>query len=881
MITNGTTTWSNTANNVGRFRSGGASTISNQGTWQDQNAFNNNMSNDFGGQGSTFINDGSYVKSGAGEVTFSAGAGGVAFDNNGSVAVNNGLLELNGGGNSTGGTYTVASGATLQLGGSQEIDASSSISGANVILGGANGISNIAASYDVSDSTSVTQGTHNLDGPIADLGSALSVSGGTLTVNGAVTTFSDSVTISNGTLDLVSVTDSTSGYEQTGGTLDGTGTLTVTGASSTWTGGGMTGTGTTQFDGDLTVGESGVQDFRGGRTVITNGTTTWSNTGNNVGRFRSGGASTISNQGTWQDQNAFNNNMSNDFGGQGSTFINDGSYVKSGAGEVTFSAGAGGVAFDNNGSVAVNNGLLELNGGGNSTGGTYTVASGATLQLGGSQEIDASSSISGANVILGGANGISNIAASYDVSDSTSVTQGTHNLDGPIADLGSALSVSGGTLTVNGPVTTFSDSVTISNGTLDLVSVTDSTSGYEQTGGTLDGTGTLTVTGASSTWTGGGMTGTGTTQFDGDLTVGESGVQDFRGGRTVITNGTTTWSNTGNNVGRFRSGGASTISNQGTWQDQNAFNNNMSNDFGGQGSTFINDGSYVKSGAGEVTFSAGAGGVAFDNNGTVNVQAGILNLALVDQYVGDTLTGGTWIVGGTGSLDFSASSGVDIVTNEGDVTLSGPSSSFDRINALTTNNGALRLIGRDFTAVASLTGSGTLQLEASTITATSLSIDSGGSLIGNGTVSSTTSVSGTVAPGPGADELIFDGDVSFDGGLLAIEIASTSVFDLITVQGEADFTATNIEFSFLDSFLPEFGDSFDILTADSILGFSELGFSVIGLPSDQFELSLVDLGSIEALRLTAVIPLPGAVWLFGSGLLGLLAARRRKLSPTA
>ncbi len=316
------------------------------------------------------------------------------------------------------------------------------------------------------------------------------------------------------------------------GTITGDFLLTVTGVASTWTGGGMSGTGTTQFDGDLTVGESGLQDFRGGRIVITNGTTTWSNTANNVGRFRSGGASTISNQGTWQDQNAFNNNMSNDFGGTGSTFINDGSYVKSGAGEVTFSAGAGGVAFDNNGSVAVNNGLLELNGGGNSTGGTYTVASGATLQLGGSQEIDASSSISGANVILGGANGISNIAASYDVSDSTSVTQGTHNLDGPIADLGSALSVSGGTLTVNGAVTTFSDSVTISNGTLDLVAVTDSTSGYEQTGGTLDGTGTLTVTGASSIWTGGGMAGTGTTQFDGDLTVGESGVQDFRGGRT-------------------------------------------------------------------------------------------------------------------------------------------------------------------------------------------------------------------------------------------------------------------------------------------------------------------------------------------------------------
>ena len=59
-------------------------------------------------------------------------------------------------------------------------------------------------------------------------------------------------------------------------------------------------------------------------TVVTNGTTTWSNTANNQGRFRSGAASILSNQGTWQDQNAFSNQMSNDFGGLTSRFVNEG-----------------------------------------------------------------------------------------------------------------------------------------------------------------------------------------------------------------------------------------------------------------------------------------------------------------------------------------------------------------------------------------------------------------------------------------------------------------------------------------------------------------------------------------------------------------------------
>ncbi|MDJ0928971.1 MAG: hypothetical protein QNJ73_15145, partial [Gammaproteobacteria bacterium] len=381
------------------------------------------------------------------------------------------------------------------------------------------------------------------------------------------------------------------------------------------------------------------------------------------------------------------------------------------------------------------------------------------------------------------------------------------------------------------------------------------------------------------------------------------------------------------------------IVNNALFQDQNQFNNIISNDLSGATSSFTNNSLYSKTGAGVTTIGGGPFGITLDNTANVQIQAGSLfigtalnNTGLVEiqggtltaspgslnnmtggtiqlqsgalnvltngtldnmgtvevladtadldgnvvQYVGDELTGGTWIVRGSGAIELRTDDmfAQDIVTSAGDITLDGPNSSFERINTLTTNNGAFRLINRGFTAVASFSGAGTLQLEAATFTAPDLTIDSGGDLIGNGTVISTTLINGTVAPGPNVDELVFDGNLSFDGGTYDWDVESLTVFDLITVQGDTDFTASTINVNLI-GFQPQIDDTFDILTADSITGVGELTVTVGGLPSNIFEASIVDIDSIQALRLTAV-PIPSALALFIVPLLGMFGVARRR-----
>ncbi|MCA8838341.1 MAG: hypothetical protein K8963_10890, partial [Proteobacteria bacterium] len=326
-----------------------------------------------------------------------------------------------------------------------------------------------------------------------------------------------------------------------------------------WTGGTMTGSGQTTTNGTLSLSGPGRKNLSGGRTLNTASSTTWSE-----GRIFANGAA-INNTSAWLDQTA----VDTDIFGPASTFNNSGSYTKSGASTTTI-----GIAFNNTpagagtGVLNVDAGTLNLRGSGTSTG-AINLADGTTLNFsGGTYTLDGSvSSAAGARVLIGGGGATVN-------------TVGGKTFDG-------LLEVATGRLNAN-------DATVVAN--------------YLHSGGTLGGTGNVTVSGPAN-WTGGTMTGAGQTTTNGTLSLSGPGRKDLTGGRTLNAASTTTWSE-----GRIFASGAA-INNTSAWLDQTA----VDTDIFGSSSTFNNSGSYTKSGASTTTI-----GIAFNNTGTTNVQAGAM-----------------------------------------------------------------------------------------------------------------------------------------------------------------------------------------------------------------------------------------------------------------
>ncbi|KPF54527.1 hypothetical protein D621_09240, partial [beta proteobacterium AAP51] len=160
-----------------------------------------------------------------------------------------------------------------------------------------------------------------------------------------------------------------------------------------------------------------------------------------------------------------------------------------------------------------------------------------------------------------------------------------------------------------------------------------------------------------------------------------------------------------------RTGSNATLNNNGSWLDQNTVDPQISQDFGGPASNFVNAGTYTKSGAATTAISIG-----FNNSGTVNVNAGTLTLTGgLSNFSGTTLTGGRFNVTGPGTFSFS---GANVVTNAASITLDGAGSQF--LNATNSANGLANFAtnaatgsftlrnGRNFTSAGAFTNAGDL-----------------------------------------------------------------------------------------------------------------------------------------------------------------------------
>jgi hypothetical protein len=705
--------------------SGAAFLISSSGGANPGSLFQNNATfnvtdeadisnNNFGGSAGRFNNAGTFNKSGAGTTT----AISALFNNIGTVNLDQGILELSGGGTSTGGTMAVDAGATMRFSsGTFTLDGASTTTGAGDV--------------------SFTGGTTNIDGAYTVTGITTIGAGGTANFNTPAATLS--------TLNLA-------------GTLGGGGSQNITSAFN-WTAGTLASTGTTTVDNTATLTMSTTNSKtlgnggNTGRTLVSNGVANLS--GGTLLISSSGGAnpgSLFQNNGTFNatDEADISNN---NFGGPAGRFTNAGTFNKSGAGTTTTVS----ALFNNTGTVNVDQGVLELSGGGTSTGGTIAVDPGANLRFAsGTHTFDNASAITGGGDVT--------------------FANATVTLEGPYT-IGGVTTISGGTVNFNTPTATLT--------TLNL------------SGGTLAGTGTQNVTTALN-WTGGSFAGTGTTTVDNNATLSMTGTNSKtlgnggNTGRTLVNNGVGNLS--GGNLLISSSGGASPGSlfqNNGTFNvtdDADISNNN----FGGPAGRFTNAGTFNKSGVG-ITTDVSA---LFNNTGTINVNEG--TLAINGPFTNydaatDTLTGGTYNV--TSTFRFL---NADVSTNRASITLNGPTSQIvdqGGANALTdfSVNDTSAFFGitnnRNFTTTAAFTNRGDVQIGGGTFDAASITNDSAGEFFGFGTIADAITNSGVVRSAGGT--LNMGGAITGPAGTIQIDSGSSLNLSGAGGDSNADFLVHN------------------------------------------------------------------------------------------
>jgi hypothetical protein len=479
----------------------------------------------------------------------------------------------------------------------------------------------------------------------------LSIDFGTLVVTGA-TTETDTLTVSAGTLTLNGPAAVQNLTEAGAGIVNGSGNLTIAGA---WTDTGvMAGTGRTTLNGTATL--SGFSARLDGRAVDNNGSA----------QLAAGSSFAFANGAVW------NNLAGGTFTIQDSssltatfptgTFNNAGTFVRSGP----IGTAAIGLPFNNTGAVQVSTGALALNGGGTSTG-TFSLAAGTTVNIGGTYTIGGGSS-TGAGAIT------------VPFSSTLSVS------DGPTL---SNVLLSGGTLTAGAGTSPQIATLSLQNGT-------------------LTGAGTVTVTGNLS-WTSGIMTGNGATNLTGTATLPGGGFSTRLDARTVNNSGTAA----------VVTGGNFTLANGAVWNNLAGgtlvLPDSSQVTASGVIAPAINNAGLVKK---DTPFGTAVVAVPLNNTGTVSVAFGALNLTgggtstgtftLTDPVNGVLNIAGKYTVGG-GS---ATGPGFIQVLSPGSLTVTGtPSVDKLQVNSgtLTTAAGAVLQVGA-FNLAGTLTGPGTVNV---------------------------------------------------------------------------------------------------------------------------------------------------------------------------
>jgi autotransporter-associated beta strand protein len=281
----------------------------------------------------------------------------------------------------------------------------------------------------------------------------------------------------------------------------------------------------------------------------------------------------------------------------------------------------------------------------------------------------------------------------------------------------------------------------LSAGTLSIASSSAVDGPLIINGGTLAGTGDLSV-GGLLTLSSGTISGSGKVSANGGILINPAGAAFNLDGRTLINPAgkTATWTGTG---GAIDASNGAVVENLGTFVAENSGTLNQGS---GAASAFIDKGSFTKSSSdGVLAFN----GVALSTmGGAVDVQKGMLSL-----QGGGTETNASFTVESGATLEFAGATpfGLDSATR------------FTGGGNLTKNGPTAPVLSGDSSSFGGSTtvSSGTLLVNGSLAKST-VSVLSGGTLGGTGTVGSIATKGGTVSPGTGSGILHVDGNVVLD-----------------------------------------------------------------------------------------------------------------------
>ncbi len=463
-------------------------------------------------------------------------------------------------------------------------------------------------------------------------GGTLLISGGTLSINGAA---------------------SAASLTQVGGTLNGAGNLTVSGTYA-WSGGTQSGTGSTilaagaqmNISGSVTAGRA-IDDTAAGAAINWSGGTI-AGTLNNPGQLTINTtayahlAGTLNNTGTiiWTggtylvlyfDGGTLNNQSGGTVNSQvdNTFYLNSGSPQIMNAGTFEKTGGTGTtsitVPFNNSGTVQVQTGTISLADGGTQSGNFHTNSSTSLLFAGGTHTLGAGTSFTGAGT--------------------AGVTAGTVSVDAAVA--ATNFSQSGGTLqgssnlTVSGTYAWSGGTQSGTGSTILAPGAQMNISGSVTAGRAIDDT----AAGAAINWTGG--TVAGTLNNPGQLTINTTAYAHLAG--TLNNTGTIIWTG-GTYLVLYFDGG--TLNNQ----SGGTVNSQVDNTF------YLNSGSPQIMNAGTFEKTGGTGTtsitVPFSNSGAVQVQTGTISFSTtVTVSAGASFSGGGTLLisGGTLSINGAAS----------------------------------------------------------------------------------------------------------------------------------------------------------------------------------------------------------------------------------
>ncbi|MEA2238059.1 MAG: fibronectin-binding autotransporter adhesin [Thermoanaerobaculia bacterium] len=636
-----------------------------------------------------------------------------AFGTMGSATAPGGITEIN-----PGSTLNITpNGQSLTQG--RELRNSGTVNYSGTLpltLSGASKITNNAAFHLLSDGIIFVSGSGTIDN-----NGTLDKSGGTGTITlGPAVNNAGTVSATAGTLSLGGGGTHTGSF-----TVTAPGNLSFFGTHSMAGGGSINGTGTLSFSGaTATVGVP----VNVGTLSITAGTATLNaNASANAftmtnGTLGGSGTLTLTNGGTWSG-----GTMS----GSGTT-INPVAKSLGISGPVTLT-----------GRTLQNDGTLNVNG--NITG-SGTIANNGTLNALGIRTISAPLNNSGqliANSVLSLSGGGTH-SGTFTASGAGSViafSGGVHTISGPLTGTGT-FGFSGGTETVNGAWTGMN--INVAGGSVAL-NTSGTIPALNLSGGTLGGSGNVTVTGPS-TWSGGTIGGSGALTFANGATVAMPGTSAATLSRPLLNNGTINYTAALSamlidNV---------PVTNNGTFDIQSSQGIMVT----GGTPPFINNGTLKKSsGAGLVQFAA-----PLANAGLVQVGAGTLNFS------------GTYAQSG-GTTDVLPGATLQTAT----LSLNGGS---------LTGNGTIAGNVNSDAVVAPGASPGTLTINGDYVQASNAALD--------------IQIAGT-APGTQYDRLLVSGNVTLDGALNVSMIsgfvpASGNAFQVLTFgarPGSTNFAAIN------------------------------------------------------------------------------------------